>query len=395
VNQPTGVALDPTGGIYVDDSANNRVLHFPVSCLSAHTNGCAADLVLGEPDFTSHGGGAGQKLLATPWGVAVDSTGNVYVADSANNRVVHFPASCLSAHTNGCAADFVLGQAGFTGGGNVASQTRLSGPLGVLVDPRGNVYVADAGNNRVVRFPASCHASGCAPDLVLGPDFTWTNGGSSTSKFQDPARLAYDPTGGLYVADNVNNRVVHFPASCLSAHASGCAADLVLGEPDFVFTKSGANQSQVSVASGVAAEASGVYIADFYNNRVTHYPADCLTSHSNGCPADFVLGQPDFTSHAAGVSPSQLANPDSVAADCAGGLYVTDRNNNRVLYFPPPSSATSPRDCRLPQTLAAGIALWVWLIVGMSVVVVGAVIGYVLVKRRRAHKPATSLAEAS
>jgi hypothetical protein len=152
-----GVAID-TGvrpnRIYVADTKNSRVLGWADA--SSFANGQAADLVIGQPTFTSvacNKGGVSAASLCRPLAAAVDGAGNLYVADSANNRVLEYD----SPFTSDQRADRVYGQLGsFTSaacnkGGRVAAAT-LCGPSGVALDASGNLYVADTKNNRTVVF---------------------------------------------------------------------------------------------------------------------------------------------------------------------------------------------------------------------------------------------------
>src|SRR5262245_38534701 len=106
-----------------------------------------------------------------------------------------------------------------------------------------------------------------------------------------------------------------------SAHAAssksvGSTATFVLGHPDFTSKNKGTGQTQLDTPEGVAIDRNGgIYVADSHNNRVLHFPATCMSNHTNGCTADLVIGQPDFTAHEAGASPSQLDTPESVALD--------------------------------------------------------------------------------
>jgi sugar lactone lactonase YvrE len=389
IDQPRGAAVDAYGGIWVADSGNNRVLHFPASCYDKHTNGCAADLVIGQKNFTSFG----HSQFTSPWSVAVDSGGGIWVVDFGDNRVLHFPASCLSNHKNGCAADQVIGQSDLKSTSAGAKQNMVNGPLGIAIDGSGNVWVVDNGNNRVLRFPTSClntHKNGCDADLVLGqPDFTTTTNAISQTQVANPHRVAFDTKGGIYIADSDYNRVLHFPASCINNSTNGCAADLVLGQSDYIYDVNATSQSQMDVAAGVATDgAGGVFVSDDHNNRILHFPASCLSNHTNGCNADQVIGQPDFSTSDAGTSQLQLSNPDSIAVGCTGGFFVTDVNNNRVVYFPAVGKALHTNTCRRQPT-STGVLLWVWLLIGLGVIGAIGATGYVIFNHQRAKTPAS------
>ena len=329
---PVGLAPDASGGLYIADTNNNRVLHFPGGCVAT---GCAADVVYGQPDFTSTSAGASATGLAGPYGAALDSSGNLYIADGGNNRVLSYlPGSTTAIQ--------VYGQPDFTstGTGAVGANT-LSGALatvaGTALDGSGGFYLADTGNNRVLHYPAGSTTA----DRVYGqPTFTASvanNGGISATSLNGPTGVALDGSGGLYVADSRNNRVLHYPAGSTTA-------DRVYGQPDF--TSNGYSSSIASATSlwqpeGLALDSSGLYVADAQNDRVLHYPADSTT-------ADRAYGQPDlntgFATNQGCYQPADITTalclPQGLAADGTGGLYVTDPSHNRVLYYA--TGSTSP-----------------------------------------------------
>jgi hypothetical protein len=337
---PTGVAVDGSGGLYVADYANHRVLHFPYDASAGHAS-ATADAVYGQGgSFTSttiNKGGVSASSLYFPSGVAVDGSGGLFVTDTNNNRVLHFPYDTAAQHAS-MTADAVYGQGGsFTSttvnkGGVSASS--LGRPHAVAVDGSGGLYVADYTNNRVLHYPAGSTTA----DAAYGqPNFTSggaNNGGVSASSLYFPLGAAVDGSGGLYVADLNNSRVLHFPYDTTVQHAS-TTPDAVYGQYNFTVSTSnggGVSASSLSIPFGEAVDGNGgLYVADYRNNRVLHYPEGSNT-------ADAVYGQGgSFTSSTAnngGVSASSLFNPTGVVVDGSGGLYVADNGNNRVLYFP-------------------------------------------------------------
>jgi hypothetical protein len=143
--------VDASGNLYVGDAGNHRVLRFANAASLA--NGANADGVLGQPNFTSSGAATTQSGMYGPSGVAVDASGNLYVVDWRYNRVLRFAnASSLA---NGANASGVLGQPNFTSGLSATTQSGMFFPFGVAVDASGNLYVGDQGDNRVLRFNAS------------------------------------------------------------------------------------------------------------------------------------------------------------------------------------------------------------------------------------------------
>jgi hypothetical protein len=237
-----------------------------ISCGQAAPK-ATANRVYGQPDFTSNtpdNGGVSATSLWAPAAAAVDSSGGLYIADCTNNRVLHYPAGSTT-------ADQVYGQPDFTSnaqnnGG--LSATSLFSACGVAVDSSGGLYVAEYSNNRVLHYPANSTTA----DRVYGqPNFTSgteDNGGISATSLYYPLAVAVDSSGGLYVADNLHNRVLHYPANSTTA-------DRVYGQPDF--TSDTPNNGGLSATSlcgpqGVAVDSSGrLYIADSENCRVLFY----------------------------------------------------------------------------------------------------------------------------
>jgi DNA-binding beta-propeller fold protein YncE len=204
-----GLAVDRAGNLYVSDVGNFRVLEFD----SPFTTDTVADRVLGqEGSFTSGAcnlGGRTAASLCSPRGVAVDDGGNLWVADTGNHRVLFFKGPVRS----GQSASRVFGEKGRFHTAKCTSGTDgLCGPQGVAVDAQRNLYVADTGNSRVLIYRAPL-ATDASADRVLGqrgfgPPRYQPFGQDS---LQLPNGLALDPASGdLYVADTGKNRVVRY-----------------------------------------------------------------------------------------------------------------------------------------------------------------------------------------
>ena len=176
-----------------------------------------ADRVFGQPDFTHNAfnnGGVSQTSLNFPAGLALDAAGDLYVADFANNRVLEYDAPL----THDTSADRVFGQPDFThntpnNGGLSASS--LSNPYGLALDARGDMYVADDNNNRVLGFDNPLTHDTTADRVFGQPDFTHNtpdNGGVSASSLSSPLGVAVDRLGNLFVADFDNSRLLEYDA---------------------------------------------------------------------------------------------------------------------------------------------------------------------------------------
>jgi uncharacterized protein (TIGR03437 family) len=360
LNGPFGIALDNSVSppiVYVADTGNNRVLAFQYA--TQLTAGAQADLILGQPDrFTNLPQGPGASLttgLRAPSGLAVDSSGNLYVADSGDNRIVRYPKP-FAQPAGYQFPDMIIGQATFTSsggdtGGVTASTLLLTNGTnffphtGLAFDSAGNLWVADTGNHRVLRFPASVLKAGQnapAADTAIGQANLFSNVAATmrtgASGLFYPISVAFDSVGNMLVADSLDRMLVFPPNSVTDASASR-----ILGVP--TATASQPNPpavSDVAVGFVTSALAAGTNIAvvDSSNNRVLVYPAISAwpaqaTQFSPS--ASSVIGQTSFSNSKANeggpVSATTLSSPIDVAAS-ATELFVADSGNNRVLVYP-------------------------------------------------------------
>lgn len=332
MNYPGGIAIDPTSGaVFVTDLDHNRVLRY--QDLNSLTNGAAAEAAFGQPDLTQSAPGLSATSLNGPEGLHVDSSGRLWIADAANCRVLMYEdASTLP---SGSAADLVLGQPGFAtlDPGNSASQMNV--PVHAFVDANDNLWVADRENNRVLKFVgASTLANGAAASIVLGHvDFFQSNVLSVTaSTMENPSSLTIDSFDNLWIADSGHRRVLRF--SNASLLASGAEADGVLGQTDFVSDNAVTGAQSIGRPIAPIIDPTGsLWVTDNSNHRILLFKNARLKS--NGAPADGVIGQPDFTSSTPGLSARKLHGPWASALDPSGRLWVCDSGNHRVLRFSP------------------------------------------------------------
>ncbi|MCC6348471.1 MAG: T9SS type A sorting domain-containing protein [Candidatus Eisenbacteria bacterium] len=270
-NAPSDVACDAAGNLYVTDYDARRVQKF---------SGAGAPVAEGAPlpvlTIGAFGGGAGQ--MNGPWGVGTDDAGNVYVADTQNNRVQKFSATGA-----------YLTQWGAFGTGN----GQFDGPRSVCADHLGNVFVVDGNNNRIQRFTRN--------GAYLGQ---WGTPGNGDGQFDSPAGIACDAANYVYVADYSNSRIQKF--TTLGAFA------LKWGSPGF-------GNGQFNGPYGVAVSASGrVFVVDQMNNRIQQF-----TDYGSFLGAWTTAGTPA----------GSLARPASVTADAIGNVYVADYANHRIVRF--------------------------------------------------------------
>ncbi|KPA18056.1 Cadherin domain protein, partial [Candidatus Magnetomorum sp. HK-1] len=328
------VTITDAGGLTACTSFNLTVTDVDDSQYTWE-NFIEADVVLGQPDFTSNASGTTDNIFNSPHNIAVDpTTGKIFVCDTSNNRILRFSAT--NAAINGASAEAVLGQANFTSGsvnrgGSVAANT-LNAPIDNFVDVFGRLWVCDHANYRVLRFDnASSISSGADANFVLGqPDFTTNSGATSINKMNRPVGIWYDPAGRLWVSEYDNSRVLRF--DCVDSKSNGADADGVLGQTSFTTASTSTTQSLMKSTFSVFGDTSGsIYITDYSNNRILRF--DNAALKANGADADGVLGQPDYTSNGAIVSQTGMDTAISAKLDDKGRLYVSEADSNRIVIF--------------------------------------------------------------
>lgn len=366
---PMGLSLDGVDNLYVADQANNRVLRYAEgsspSIKLANGAGGQIDTLHNAVNLVDAIG------ASAPGGVAIDtaSTGpnrHFYAADTLNNRVLGW--NDVSSFTSGKPADIVFGQPDLfsykcnDGGANAdvagLGADSLCGPKQIAVDAVGNLLVADAGNNRVLRyntpFDAGSGEAGAGDTIA---DFVYGQAGSMTARqciggaaatastLCNPSSVAVGGAGNIYVADTGNSRVLEYPAPQNPAAASDAVAGIVVGQSDFAGTlcngggRAGA-ATLCNPAGAAADEAGNVFVADSTNNRVLEFVAPVASGNS----AARVFGQGgDFTASACNrgnsVDGAALCGPSSVGVDASDDLYVADTSNDRVLEYAAPFGA--------------------------------------------------------
>ncbi|HVZ80539.1 MAG TPA: hypothetical protein VHE12_06995, partial [bacterium] len=306
LNAPGAVFAD-AASIYVADTNSHRVLVYPRNV----TNGQAANVVLGQSGFGAAVSGSGPANLANPRGVYADAS-HLFVADTGNSRVLIYNFPLLS----GMSASAVVGQSSMgvglpNQGGSPAANT-LRSPRRTWVDPSGQLFIADTGNNRTLIYNNVPVTNNAPASLVLGqPSMAATaanNGGLSSSSLSNPiglwVRNGSEPK--LWVADNLNSRVLAFN--------SGCGMDL---NSNYVLGPGTYNYCGVTIESGGILNISGavtiVCDGDFLVNGTISYPGI-------GCSLSVTVTNGDFTVAGSGsISGSGGGGTGGIGGPSAGG----------------------------------------------------------------------------
>lgn len=313
----------------------------PAGTVLAWTDSQNAALVLGQANYTANTAALTQTGMNHPQAVAVDPVnGAVFVADPFNNRVLRFAS--LEALASGAPAVGVLGQPDFVHNDVQTTRFGMNDPVGLTISSQGTLFVADAGNHRVLRFyNAAFKSNGAAADGVLGQvNYSSNAAGLSASQFNNPVGLAYDSaTNTLFVADCFNHRVLRFYKA--DQRADGTPADGVLGQTNFTSNTPAVSQGGMQNPMGVAYDydSGRLWVADTVNNRVLRFENALNTADYNGDLADGVIGQTSYTASAAATDLLSLRNPTSVSVDIENDvLWVADHTNHRVVRFTFPAA---------------------------------------------------------
>ncbi|WP_314588066.1 fibronectin type III domain-containing protein [Paenibacillus terrigena] len=273
-SNPRSVVVDSKGNVYVADTGNNRIQKLTIA---------TGEWSMWGTIDGKYGGALGE--FQGPQGLAVDQEDNLYVADSANHRIQKFDAKTRQWSEIGLGKGTSLGM--------------FMDPKGVAMDKSGNIYVADSGNHRIQQLDSNGHWKA----------WNRANGGSGSGvdEFYNPTRIAVDGAGNLYVADRDNHRIQKLDVS------AG-------GEGVWHEWKGSDALGGFKFPTDVAVDRSGnVYVADRDNHRIQKLD---LSSGGEGVWS--------VISDGLGDAPGQLKNPSGVALDSSGNIYVADTSNHRI-----------------------------------------------------------------
>jgi uncharacterized protein (TIGR03437 family) len=320
--------------LFVVDANNHRVVMIPGGApfnIAASKVFGQLDLDLASPNLVEGRefffAGQFQGRIFRGGGLAIDGN-TIYIADTLNNRVLGYRD--IRSVRLGQPADLVIGQVSLTrttinspdGNQNVPNLTGLFLPHALAVDAQGNLWVADSGNSRVLRFPRPFeNANNLRPNLVIGQtSFTTRITDASSRTMSFPSGLAFTAGGHLLVSDAQHNRVLFFLRPTGGDFTNGQAASLVFGQPDFFSVASSGELNRMSNPRGIAVDGDDrMYVADTNNNRLHIY---------NRVPQAGVDPLPALTlggfNLPVGVTVDRRTNE----------VWVTDGNANRAVRFP-------------------------------------------------------------
>jgi sugar lactone lactonase YvrE len=307
---PSGVAVDSVGNLYIADAGNNVIRK--VTAASGIITTVAGN---GTQSYSGDGGAATSAELSGPSGVAVDSVGNLYIADAGNNLIRKVTAatgviSTVAGH----------GGYGYSGDGGPATSGELSYPSGVAVDSSGNLYIADSYNSRIRLVSL---ATGIITTVAGNgaPSYSGDGGPATGAELNYPSDVAVDSSGNLYIADEPNERIrmVSSATGIISTVAgNGSVSNVGNGGP--------ATSAAFNQPTSVAVDSSGnLYIADYNNQRIR------LVNAATGIITTVAgNGFQGYSGDGGAATNAELSGPAGVAVDSVGNLFIADELNQRI-----------------------------------------------------------------
>jgi hypothetical protein len=327
---PTGVAVDGSGNVLVADSQNNLVRKVTPAGVVTTLAGDTNDLVNGLPNSGYADGANGAAKFNYPGRVAMDHSGNIYVADSGNNLIRKITPAGVVTTLAGDTNDLVNGlpNSGYADGTGGAAQ--FSGPTGVAVDSAGNVYVADNANSLIRKVtPAGVVTTmaGDTNDLVNGlPNYGYADGTNGAVMFNFPISVAVDGWGNIIVADSENSLIREITPAGVVSTLAGDAQDLTNGFVNYGYADGTGSTAQFNYPDGVAVDVfSNVYVADYLNNLIRKITPAGVVSTPAGDTQDLTngLGLVNY-GYADGIGgAAKFDGPAAVAVDESGGNIST------------------------------------------------------------------------
>jgi uncharacterized protein (TIGR03437 family) len=310
LSAPTGVAVDKSGNVFISDSLNNRVR---IVTPNGIINTYAGNGGIGSPANFGDGGPAVQAYIHLPGGLAVDSSGTLYIADTGDNTIRKVTTDGIINVVAGNGLPSYLGDAG------PAVTAELHSPEDVAVDSSGNVYIADTANAYIRKVTTDGNINFVAGDGAIG--YAGDNGTATLAGLVEPYGVAVDSAGNIYICERADGRI-------RQVNTKGIINTIIgNGSNGFSGDGSAALGAMTNLPGGIALDSSGnLYIADSMNNRIRK-----VTNSGSGTISTIAgNGVYSYSGDGSSATSAQLYAPQSIAVDAKGNFYIADTGNNVV-----------------------------------------------------------------
>jgi uncharacterized protein (TIGR03437 family) len=321
LNFPQAVALDSKGNLYIADTANQRIRMISVAGIITTVAGT------GTLGYSGDKSAATAATFSSPSGLGLDSKDNLYIADTGNNVIRKITGTTITTVAG------IGGQGpGYGGDLGPATSANLSGPTAVALDSQGNLFIADNGNSLIRKVDTTGFIN------------SYLGSGATNQRLTAPNGLWFDASGALYIADSGNQRVARYAAPTLSHFARNLT-------PGFSGDGGQADRAQLNKPSGIAIDAAGsVYVADTNNSRIRKITADGTISTIAG------KGGGAYSGDGGDATSAALNFPRSIAVSSNGTVYIADTNNHVIRVLTPSFPTISANGVTNAASFAARIS---------------------------------------
>jgi trimeric autotransporter adhesin len=305
VSGPFGVAVDSSGNVYTADSGGAKVIKTTPGGTTTTYAGT------GTAGYSGDGGAATSAKLNLPWGLAFDSSGNLYIADSSNNRVRKVTTGGTISTVAG------TGAAGFSGDGGAATAAKLDIPAGIAFDASGNMYIAEQNNDIVRKVTSGGTISTFAGTTVAG--YSGDGGAATSAKLTGPYGVVVDSAGVVYIADTGNNVI-------RKVTTGGTISTVAGGGASSACSFSGtATSVSLNGPQRLAYDATTdrVFIADRLNHCVRALSSATISRIAG-------TGTAGYSGDNGPAVAATMNGPSALAYSSTGDLYIADTSNNVV-----------------------------------------------------------------
>jgi len=306
LNVPSDVAVDNSGNLYIADYYHSLIR-------KVDTNGIITTVAGGGSGGLGDGGPATNATLSTAYAVTVDAVGSLLIADSGNHRI-------RKVDTNGIISTIAgNGANGYSGDGGQATNASLSYPDGVIVDGFGNMFIGDSSNNRIREVNSNGIITTFAGNGTAA--FSGDGGPATNASLNSPTFMALDSSGHLFFADYYNSRI-------RVVNSNGIVTTVAGGGGGGLGDGGAATNASLNAPDGLAVDGFGnLVIGDTLHNRVREVNSNGTITTAVGGGAG---GGPDGLGDGGAATSATLSNPIGVALDASGNLFVADQYNGRI-----------------------------------------------------------------
>jgi uncharacterized protein (TIGR03437 family) len=302
--EPFAIVLDASNNVYFTEPEDGRVRKITIS-----TGDISTVVGNGNLGFSGDGGAATSAMMHLDTGLAIDSSGNLYIADSLNNRVRKVTGTTIATIIGN-------GVLSYSGDGGPATAAQLSAPEAVAVDASGNVYIADTANNVVRQISAKGVMNTIAGNGTAG--FGGDGGAATAAQLSSPQGLAVDASGDVFVSDTANARVRKISGGTITTVAGS-------GTQGYAGDGATATSAQLNTPVGLAVDKSGnLYITDVDDSVVRKVSSGGIITTVAG------NGSQGYAGDTGPAASAMLNGPEGVAVDASGNLYISDTLNGVI-----------------------------------------------------------------